>query len=522
MVKEAFNTSDKKRNAFAEIDPNAESDNDSDFQPKTTKIKKRKTSRKKDSNEKPARKPVSVTEKKPAAPEPQFGCCSTLQVIEQHVHYHKFEDMIVAKAAGDECCKQLDAFLPREYTICKTEWVPVNVSGNDALVPKNAFTSTFVREPPPITKPDPDHLEYGQRNCGTVLILGQEFGIPMLSDSQAAFILKYLQIHFFSTLAEYMNSTDVDIRQVRVSNINIPDNVALGDDGLPTSIALHYLTKSLAMDYGPSHPSTDSRYATWKIVNLSLGEDNYKNCIRFNLIWNSHHFKAPAEKSIGSHNDDVWKGCQRLWLAFLSFSQPLLGIIVPLSSQVRKTLEVAHYPFPSLFQTEKAQAFHPCTLYIAGYATNLSLQKHDAYYTAIVRQRFGNESFGCNVGTDLLNDAEFSAAVELKEKQMKEGLESMHKITNSALEKWISGGKIDVDKFTDEEMLESGYTDSETRYLRGKQEGLESMHKITNSAIEKWRSDGKMDINWFTNSEMLELGYTDSETRYLRGMHGKR
>ena len=66
---------DKKRNTFPEIDPNVESD-DSDFQPKT-KIKKRKTSRKKESNEKLARKPVSVTEKKPVAPEPQFGCCST-------------------------------------------------------------------------------------------------------------------------------------------------------------------------------------------------------------------------------------------------------------------------------------------------------------------------------------------------------------------------------------------------------------------------------------------------------------
>ena len=89
-------------------------------------------------------------------------------------------------------------------------------------------------------------------------------------------------------------------------------------DGLPTSIALHYLTKSLAMDYGPSHPSTDSRYTTWKMVILSLGEDNYNNCIHFNIIWNSHHFKAPAEKFIGHHNDDVQKGtCQRLWLAFL-------------------------------------------------------------------------------------------------------------------------------------------------------------------------------------------------------------
>ena len=72
--------------------------------------------------------------------------------------------MIVAKAAGDECCKQLDAFLPREYSISKTEWFPVNIYGNDALIPKNVFTSTFVSESPPITKPDPDHLEYGQCN----------------------------------------------------------------------------------------------------------------------------------------------------------------------------------------------------------------------------------------------------------------------------------------------------------------------------------------------------------------------
>jgi len=511
MAKDAFNTSDKKRNALVEIDSNVKSDDDSDFQPKT-KIKKQRKSKRKKSKEKPARKPA--TKKKPAAPEPQFRDESTLQVVEQHVHFDKFEDMIVAKAAGDKCCKQLDAFLPREYSISKTEWVHVNISGNDALVPKNAFTSTFVSEPPPITKLDPDHLKYGQRNCRTVLILGQEFGIPMLSDSQAAFILKYLQIHFFSTLAEYMNSTDVDISQVHVSNINIPDNVALGDDSLPTSIALHNLMKSLAMEYGPSHPSADPRYNTWKMVNLSLGEENYKNCMCFNLIWNSHHFKAPAEKSIGYHNDAVWKGCQRLWLAFLSFSQPLLGIIVPLSSQVRNTLEVAHYPFPSLFQTEKAQAFHPCTLYIVGYATYSSLQKHDAYYTDIVRQRLGDESFVCNVGTDLLNDDEFSAMVKLREKQNKEALELMITVVRTAIDKWMSGGKFDVEKFTDDEMLELGYTDGETRYLRG----VKSMHSTRDSALEKWMSGGKIDFEWFTNSDMLELGYTDGETRYLRGM----
>ena len=40
---------------------------------------------------------------------------------------------------------------------------------------------------------------------------------------------------------------------------------------------------------------------------------------------------------------------------------------------------------------------------------------------------------------------------------MKEGLESMHKIGLSAHDKWISGGKNNIDKFTDEEMLDKGY-----------------------------------------------------------------
>ena len=47
-----------------------------------------------------------------------------------------------------------------------------------------------------------------------------------------------------------------------------------------------------------------------------------------------------------------------------------------------------------------------------------------------------------NLGTELLNDVEFSAVVELREMQMKEGLESMHNIVLTAIEKWISGGKM--------------------------------------------------------------------------------
>jgi len=94
----------------------------------------------------------------------------------------------------------------------------------------------------------------------------------------------------------------------------------------------------------------------------------------------------------------------------------------------------------------------------------------------------------------------------------------MHSTRDSALEKWMSGGKIDFEWFTNSDMLELGYTDGETRYLRGMQNGVKSIHSTRDSALKKWMSGGKFDVKKFTDDEMLELGYTDGETRYLRGM----
>jgi len=52
------------------------------------------------------------------------------------------------------------------------------------------------------------------------------------------------------------------------------------------------------------------------------------------------------------------------------------------------------------------------------------------------------------------------------------------------------GGKIDFEKFMDNEMLELGYTDGETRYLRGIQNGVKSIYWTWDSALEKWMLGG--------------------------------
>ena len=198
----------------------------------------------------------------------------------------------------------------------------------------------------------------------STIILNQEFALPKIADSKAAFVINAVQIFVLIAIAAELKSKEVDISRVRACSILFSSDIRLDGNGKPTALMLHFLTKGLADKFGPGHPALDDQYAK---LAKTYGEKHYDGCIKLNLCFNAYHNLADGRWSFG--NQSMWDWAQYFYMQLLMTLQDLLGIIVPQSVTVRKKLTETHQFKKVLFGFGSIQAYHPSAIYTATYYT---------------------------------------------------------------------------------------------------------------------------------------------------------
>ena len=264
----------------------------------------------------------------------------------------------------------------------------------------------------------------------STIILNQEFALPKITDSKAAFIINAVQILVFIAIAAELESKDVDISRVRACSIFFPSDIGLDGNGKPTALMLHFLTKALADKFGPGHPALDDRYAAWHTLAKTYGEKYYDKCIKLNLCFNAYHNLADGRWSFG--NQSMWDWAQYFYMQLLMTLQDLLGIIVPQSVTVRNKLTETRQFEKVLFGFGNIQAYHPCTIYTAKYYTEQGFILWDKYCTCVGKERFDPSFEEVTIGFVSMNDPYNCILLQLRKDMMSHALSLAHDLIRSA------------------------------------------------------------------------------------------
>jgi hypothetical protein len=291
----------------------------------------------------------------------------------------------------------------------------------------------------------------------STIILNQEFALPKITDSKAAFIINAVQILVFIAIAAELESKDVDISRVRACSIFFPSDIGLDGNGKPTALMLHFLTKALADKFGPGHPALDDRYAAWHTLAKTYGEKYYDKCIKLNLCFNAYHNLADGRKSFG--NKAMWDWAQSFYMQLLVTLQDLLGIIVPQSVTVRNKLTETRQFEKVMFGFGNIQAYHPCTIYTAKYYTEQGFILWDKYCTCVGKERFDPSFEEVTIGFVSMNDPYNCILLQLRKDAMGQALSLAHKLIRSAWD--IYNGKV-----------KGTLTAAQLRYIEGSLKGM--------------------------------------------------